>query len=120
MSLNCLSCQVLQRTDSDVERDNSVEKYSYEKLLFLNVGRSWSGNLVAPSPCKELIKSGSMLVSPKKAKGTLGHRRLQSTGAFIFEGTTEPRLARSCGMRRDWSFENLRQRDEKKGRIIYG
>ncbi|PON87400.1 LOW QUALITY PROTEIN: hypothetical protein TorRG33x02_167530 [Trema orientale] len=119
MSLNCLSCQVLQRTDSDLERDNGVEKYSYEKLLCSNIGRS-SGNLVAPSPCKELIKSESMFVAPKKATGTLGHRRLQSSGAFMFEGTTEPRVVKSYGMRRDWSIKNLRQRDKEKGRIIYG
>lgn len=54
----------------------------------------------------------------KKVK-TLGHRRMHSTGAVTFEGTAKPRLVRSSGMRRDWSFENLRQRDENKGRIIY-
>lgn len=119
MSLNCLSCQVLQRTNSDCERDYCAEKYSYEKFLRSNVERSWSGNLMASPPCKEKRKSSrSMMAVAQKVK-KLGHRRMHSTGAIAFEGTTEPRLVRSCGMRRDWSFKNLSQMDEKKGKIIY-
>ncbi|KAF5734291.1 hypothetical protein HS088_TW16G00738 [Tripterygium wilfordii] len=41
------------------------------------------------------------------------HRRLNSTGAVIFEGSgAKPRLV----VRRDWSFEDLRQRREETKR----
>ena len=123
MSLNCLNCQVLKRTDSDGrEMDFRAENYSYEKLLRSKQAqqRSWSGNLapmVAPPPVNgnyaEQTKSGLVVVAHKKVSKS-GHRRLNSAGALGFEGTAEPRLLRSSGMRRDWSFENLRERDDKK------
>ncbi|KAB5573884.1 hypothetical protein DKX38_001078 [Salix brachista] len=33
--------------------------------------------------------------------------RLNSAGGVTFKGCEEPRLVRSSGMRRDWSFEDL-------------
>lgn len=78
------------------------------------VEKSWSGNLTPPRPYDQMKNTSRT----KAKKGR--HRRLNSTGGVGFEGdgiSTEPRLVRSSGMRRDWSFENLRQRDQKKGRI---
>lgn len=118
MSLSCLTCQVLERTNSNCERDYGAEMYSYKRLFRLEVHqRSWSGNLGQPTSNDDETTSESMVVARKKGK-KLRHRRLHSTGALACEGTAEPRLVRSCGMRRDWSFENLREREEnKKGRI---
>lgn len=123
MSLNCLSCQVFQRTNSDLERNNYGKGF-----LSANTERSWSGNLVAKPPCNSNNKNKDiqmkseqvMAVSRKKVKTLLGHhRRLHCSGTESFEGINkEPRLVRSCGMRRDWSFEDLSGRAEKKGRTI--
>lgn len=60
----------------------------------------------------------SVVPSKKMKKG--GHRRLNTIattyGAVGFEADVdgEPRLVRSSGMRRDWSFEDLRAEREEK------
>uniref|UniRef100_A0A803PNF7 Uncharacterized protein n=1 Tax=Cannabis sativa TaxID=3483 RepID=A0A803PNF7_CANSA len=119
MSLNCLSCQVFQRTNSDLERNHYGEG-----LLQTNVERSWSGNLVTHNNNKdvEIMKGGRMTtVSRKKlqVKSLLGQHRRHHFSSGSFDGVNkEPRLVRSCGMRRDWSFEDLSGRIEKKGRTI--
>ncbi|CAA7393259.1 unnamed protein product [Spirodela intermedia] len=46
--------------------------------------------------------------APNEAPAGKGHRRRATVAAA--PQVAEPRLARSGGMRRDWSFENLRQR----------
>ncbi|CAI0418563.1 unnamed protein product [Linum tenue] len=67
MSLNCLTCQSLTRTDSERE---------YEKI-------------------PKMVKKNS--------------RRVNNGAAITFNSDgVEPKLIRSSGMRRDWSFENLR------------
>ncbi|KAF5729705.1 hypothetical protein HS088_TW20G00069 [Tripterygium wilfordii] len=105
MSLNCLTFQSLQRTNSEQERCNHGKQC--KKICCIKVNRSWSGNL-SPQPYEQ-IRSGSKVVAAKKMRNC--HRRLTSTGAVMFEGSgAEPRLVRSSGMRRDWSFEDLRQR----------
>ncbi|CAN6712282.1 unnamed protein product [Malus baccata var. baccata] len=117
MSLNCLSCQVRQRTSSSGDRDHASKEKAYRKLccVNINIDRSWSGNLT--SPPYEQIENSSIFVLETKGKKGPGHRRLMTTGGVAYEGSTEPRLVRSSGMRRDWSFENLSLlRNEKKGR----
>uniref|UniRef100_A0A3N7EF27 Uncharacterized protein n=1 Tax=Populus trichocarpa TaxID=3694 RepID=A0A3N7EF27_POPTR len=47
MSLNCLSCQDLQRSDS--ERECLQGKPHQNKLGCIMMERSWSGNLSPPS-----------------------------------------------------------------------
>ncbi|KAJ7015642.1 hypothetical protein NC653_004826 [Populus alba x Populus x berolinensis] len=91
MSLNCLSCQDLQRSDS--ERECLQGKPHQNKLGCIMMERSWSGNLSPPS-------HGQM---GKKSTAVAARGRLRSNGC------EEPRLVRSSGMRRDWSFENLRK-----------
>lgn len=113
MSLNCLTCSQVQRTNSESDRRYEKDR-NCKKACSSQVDRSWSGNLASPSYEQFYMKNASMLVAQKKVNK--GHRRLHSTGAVAFEGGAEPRLVRSSGMRRDWSFENLRHRDEKKGR----
>ncbi|KAK7307303.1 hypothetical protein VNO77_40238 [Canavalia gladiata] len=73
------------------------------------VDRSWSKNVSSPSPSlpslhHELPKAGP--VTRIKAD----HRRVQSTGNV----PSEPKLVRSCGMRRNWSFEDLSENQEKR------
>ncbi|KAJ0052469.1 hypothetical protein Pint_03435 [Pistacia integerrima] len=78
----------------------------------MKVERSWSGPLASPpyEQIREPVTSQSMqLVSSNKVKK--GHRRYKSTSVVAFEENTEPRLVRSSGMRRDWSFEDLGQRN---------
>ncbi|XP_022738654.1 uncharacterized protein LOC111291275 [Durio zibethinus] len=114
MSLNCLTRQVLQRTDSNNHRDHCVKEKDSRKFCGIGIDRSWSGNIY------EQIRSDHdpMSVVPSKKIKKGHHRRLNTIdttyGAVAFEADGEPRLVRSCGMRRDWSFENLREeRDEK-------
>ncbi|KAH7514417.1 uncharacterized protein LOC107430587 [Ziziphus jujuba] len=115
MSLNCLTCSQVQRSNSESDRKQHGKDRNCTKISNAHVDRSWSGNLASPPSYEQFcMKNASMLVAHKKV--TQGHRRLHSTGAVAFEGGAEPRLVRSSGMRRDWSFEDLRQRDEKKGR----
>ena len=108
MSLNCLTCQQMQRSDS--ERQCSHEK-PCRKLCCVKIDRSWSGN-ISPPPYEQIniSKSGPVAIGVIKKKKK-EHRRLNSAGSIAFKGNHgEPRLVRSSGMRRDWSFENLRQR----------
>ncbi|KAL5791436.1 hypothetical protein ACOSP7_000030 [Xanthoceras sorbifolium] len=114
MSLNCLTCQTLQRTDSEKEYGHEI----YRTLCCIKVERSWSGNLTPPPPpAYEQMRNGSMVATKNRKKSC---RRLHSTGA-VYDGTDEPRLVRSAGMRRDWSFEDLGERNDqmrKSGRLF--
>uniref|UniRef100_A0A0A0L198 Uncharacterized protein n=1 Tax=Cucumis sativus TaxID=3659 RepID=A0A0A0L198_CUCSA len=109
MSLNCLSCQILQRTDSERHRDRQVQTY-YTSDEFNSSERSWSGNL-----CLRPNRGGGGGGGGRGFRGMadnkvapIGHRRAVSFGG------KEPRLIRSSGMRRDWSFEDLRAIREEK------
>ncbi|KAK2662508.1 hypothetical protein Ddye_001082 [Dipteronia dyeriana] len=84
-------------------------------ILIWKAERSWSGNLAPPPPPPyEQIRNAS--TNRKK-----NCRRFHSTGA-VYDGADEPRLVRSAGMRRDWSFEDLAQTNDhiiirKSGRL---
>ncbi|KAK7252478.1 hypothetical protein RIF29_36443 [Crotalaria pallida] len=105
MSLSCLTCsQVLQRTDS-YGQDFYVEK-DYRGACH-RPERSWSGN-IAPTPKREGTRGGAV------AKLKADHRRVLSTGNVNFSANSEPRLVRSSGMRRDWSFENLDETQDQR------
>ncbi|XP_030457400.1 uncharacterized protein LOC115678201 [Syzygium oleosum] len=119
MSLNCLICQGGQRTDSDLDYRCAGEDKCCDRLCGMTVERNWSGPLTPPP--YEHIGSGHLIGGPSKgAKGR--HRRLHSSGPMAFGGSRvvgpagEPRLVRSWGMRRDWSFEDLAQRRDGKRR----
>ncbi|KAB2053906.1 hypothetical protein E1A91_A12G224500v1 [Gossypium mustelinum] len=105
MSFNCLTFQVLEENDSINEKDPFGKQ---KKVTFCCVSRTWSGHY-------EQIRSEAMPVTgdPKKIKE--GHRRLNTIHTIYeskgYEADAQPRLVRSCGMRRDWSFEDLS--DEK-------
>ncbi|VVB08184.1 unnamed protein product [Arabis nemorensis] len=123
MSLNCLSCKALPRTDSNKEVDISgpgpppaVEiNHVIGKTCGANHhvgGRNWSGNL-SPRIYDKIGRSGSSLAQKMKKVKKIHHIRLSgpvigsspSNGPIFPE---QPKLVRSSGMRRNWSFENLR------------
>ncbi|KAI4314475.1 hypothetical protein L6164_027380 [Bauhinia variegata] len=106
MNLNCLTCQLLPRKDSDKESDGVQEKN--RSLLRLKVERSWSVNLTPGE---------SDAIANVKTKKKTQHRRGLSTGAIDFPESRGPRLVRSCGMRRDWNIEELGEKKEKKVRF---
>lgn len=79
------------------------------------VGRNWSGALTPPPlPYEHIRGGGGGGVNGVKKVRKSQLRRLRSTTEepLMEEGGEggEPRLVRSSGMRRDWSFEDLRQR----------
>ncbi|KAK7361026.1 hypothetical protein VNO77_03050 [Canavalia gladiata] len=91
MSLNCLTCgQVLQRVKSD--KESLPETKSSRRKAPLQVDRTWSGNI---SPSQSQYAGGAV------AKIKTEHRRTNSAG------DVGPRLLRSSGKRRDWSYEDL-------------
>ncbi|TKY58765.1 hypothetical protein E2542_SST15836 [Spatholobus suberectus] len=95
MSLSCLTCgQILQRVNSDRECLPEIKPC---RKATMQVDRSWSGNMTPPQCARGAVA---------KIK-TEHHRRTNS------EGVVGPRLVRSSGMRRDWSFEDLSGQQDK-------
>ncbi|XP_044466518.1 uncharacterized protein LOC123196518 [Mangifera indica] len=102
MTLSCLTC----RTDSE----GNLSHYDHQpskKIFRVNVERKWSGKL-ASAPCEQIrepVTPLSMeLVSSEKLK------KIRRPKVVTFEDNS-PRLVRSPGMRRDWSFEDFRKRN---------
>lgn len=114
MSLSCLSCQFMDGNTSDPENECNCHKVS-GRLYNVKVERSWSGNIPpSPSPYKKM-RNKCMNVKVKVMKTV--HYPRYSTGSIEFKGNNdEPKLVRSCGMRRDWSFEDLIQGDVNEER----
>lgn len=114
MSLNCLTCsQNLQRTDSFGE---FITEKEYKEVC-KKVDRNWSGNLIASSSSSS-SSSTSQCDLPKGQGGNVAkikaeHRRVHSTGNIPYPGSSQPKLVRSSGMRRDWSFENLAENQDQ-------
>ncbi|KAI4372397.1 hypothetical protein MLD38_010635 [Melastoma candidum] len=115
MRLSCLSCPSAQRTISDLDyRHDPCQK----ELQPIDEERNWSGPL-RPPPFDRMGRSGPPGGLPMKSIwGPPPHRQMCMSGELGFvrgkigKGRDEggPRLIRSSGMRRDWSFEDLRQR----------
>ncbi|XP_020218074.1 uncharacterized protein LOC109801424 [Cajanus cajan] len=109
MSLNCLTCsQLLQRTDSFGEL--FAEKEYKDICKQVQVDRRWPENMASSPPKRDFPKSAA--VTKIKAE----HRRNYSTGDVPYSpGSQGPKLKRSSGMRRNWSFEDL---PETKGQRL--
>ncbi|XP_010516694.1 PREDICTED: uncharacterized protein LOC104792275 [Camelina sativa] len=97
MSLNCLACHILQRTDSD--RDIGSRKDS-------NLNESF-----ATSRYEKMRRNRSSLPVPRRVNK--GHRRLYSAEMVVYGDLDEPKLVRSSGIRRDWSFEDLKKQKDQ-------
>jgi len=120
MSLNCLTCgNILQRVKSNNDDaclpppEESTKPYdnfqtnpnNNNRKVSSTHNRSWSsGNITPP----QFPHSGPL--AKVKAEH---HRRTNS------EGGVGPRLIRSSGMRRDWSFEDLSAQQKDKGVRCY-
>ncbi|KAI6707519.1 hypothetical protein NL676_010481 [Syzygium grande] len=118
MSLNCLTCQAQRREDLDLDYGCIDEEEGPHNLCCVIVDRNWSGPLATPS-YEHISRSGPLGLHMKKVKK--GHRRLWGTAASSFRkkpmaGSGEARLVRSSGMRRDWSFEDLRKMRDGKSK----
>ncbi|XP_010481416.1 PREDICTED: uncharacterized protein LOC104760224 [Camelina sativa] len=132
MSLNCLTCQALPRTDSNKEIDLSgpgpptveINHVLGKTCCVLDPigGRNWSGSL-NPRIHEKIGRSGSSLAQKMKKVKKIHHLRLSGpVGSNPSNGPTrpeQPKLVRSTGVRRNWSFENLRDQGliEEKRKI---
>ncbi|KAF5477770.1 hypothetical protein F2P56_004384 [Juglans regia] len=112
MHLNCLTCKYKESNTSESEIEFDREKSRGECCCVKVEIKFLSGNIHPLS--YENMRSGFVKLGEKKVR--LGHRRNYSEGVVGFGGGVEPRLVRSCGMRRDWSLEDLAHGGEKKGR----
>ncbi|KAF8032569.1 hypothetical protein BT93_D1470 [Corymbia citriodora subsp. variegata] len=116
MSLKCLICRGRQRTDSDLDHRCATEEKCCDRLFGMIAERNWSGPL-NPSAHEHVRRSGGPLIG-RPSKGR--RHGLHKSGPMAFGGSRgvgppeEPRLVRSWGMRRDWSFEDLQRRDGKR------
>ncbi|KAG2376703.1 uncharacterized protein HKW66_Vig0243330 [Vigna angularis] len=123
MSLNCLTCSpLLPRTDSfeelfpekEYKEHKEYKEYKEHKEIketWNQVDRSWSNNKLPSALKRELPKVGAV----GKLKGD--HRRNYSTGDVPYPGASEPKLMRSSGMRRNWSLEDLTEKQERRVRF---
>ncbi|MCD9560520.1 hypothetical protein HAX54_019217, partial [Datura stramonium] len=111
MSLSCLTCKIL-RTDSSNELNgkkfNSKDKHKFSgpNCLGRSVERSWSGNLTPSAARPDDNMTHSLLTIPENRVVKKGSQRLHNSGPLDFP-TGTPKLVRSPGIRRDWSFEDL-------------
>ncbi|RAL54739.1 hypothetical protein DM860_001867 [Cuscuta australis] len=113
MNLNCLSCHYTRTSSvgggldamgaaTNEEDEPKTPRFRLMSLKRLQVDRSWSGNLVGRPPAGRKNETSS--------SGSGGGKNLvqrRHSGPIVCD---TPRLVRSCGMRRDWSFEDLRQK----------
>ncbi|KAL1194783.1 hypothetical protein V5N11_034135 [Cardamine amara subsp. amara] len=100
MSLNCLACHILQRTDSDREIGSRKESNFNENF--------------ASSGFEKMVRNRSSLPIVRRPVKKGGHRRLYSAEMVVYGDLDEPRLVRSSGIRRDWSFEDLKKQREMR------
>ncbi|KAG6490449.1 uncharacterized protein LOC122004604 [Zingiber officinale] len=116
MSLNCLSCGGYESPSPKRKASSEQDGLSWMSRC-CGVDRSWSGNLTPPPPpAYGTLRSGSAKYSSHgggEAREMGQHRRIWSTGSALMEEemseAEEPRLVRSRGMRREWSFEDVQK-----------
>ena len=96
-TINCLG-----KVDFDLKEDACEEKRSG---FIIAHERNWSGNL-RPKSNYQRTRSRSNLGPTNKSRiiAPLGHRIHN-----VDSGPQTPTLVRSSGMRRDWSFEDVRR-----------
>lgn len=113
-SLTC--CVSSPRTDSDLN-DKFIERSEvmfgsprrWDNSAVAEVRVWWSGNL------DSRYRNGNHLIPTREPGKRTRHGRTHSTGGIPVEKASslvgvegEPRLVRSTGMRRDWSFTDLK------------
>ncbi|XP_047160033.1 putative uncharacterized protein DDB_G0283431 [Vigna umbellata] len=142
MSLNCLSCNILQRVNSNnndaclppeeesirsYDNNNSISNnnnISNNNRINNNINNNNRRNNNNDNNGKKRVSHnrslsyGNMTPSQYAHSGPLAkikaqHRRTNS------DSGVGPRLVRSSGMRRDWSFEDLSPQQNDKGVQCY-
>lgn len=100
--MNCLACQGVVRT-------NSIEEFGDPIDVPTSLWTIQETDTKTPPPPKpdygNIMRSASIVGVPRHHNNV--PRRCHSTVAASVED--QPKLVRSCGMRRDWSFEDLRK-----------
>lgn len=66
----------------------------------------------ATSRYDKMVRNRSSLPVVRRVKQ--GHRRLYSAEIVVYGDLDEPKLVRSSGIRRDWSFEDLKKQREMR------
>ncbi|XP_059441812.1 uncharacterized protein LOC132174132 [Corylus avellana] len=104
MTLNCLTCRFIMDGNMSDSENEYCRGECCGKLCCAKVRRRCQWNVLT----YKQMRIGSLNNAEKLIKKS--YRRNFSTGAVAFGGggSTEPRLLRSCAMRRDWSFEDMR------------
>lgn len=101
MNMNCM-----KKVDSEKDLGANVLNKEVDKKNpgfgppFLKLDRSWSGNLEQIRP--------ETNYQEKRRCSNLGPKTPSPPNCSFVPSPTTPRLDRSSGMRRDWSFEDLR------------
>lgn len=103
--MNCLACQSIVRTNSEKEGDFF---HVTTGLWTIEETEEISTKMSPPKPDYGKMRSASSLNVPhdKKVMKNVPRRCHSSVVGSIED---QPKLVRSSGMRRDWSFEDLRQ-----------
>ncbi|KAK9144526.1 hypothetical protein Sjap_004429 [Stephania japonica] len=95
----------LPRTDS-ITLDHIFD--TRLRLCCVTLDGSWTVRH-APSPRYAHIRSSRDLsINGRHNKKGGHHRRIKSSGTVLLEERDSPQLLRCGGMRRDWSFEDLK------------
>lgn len=107
--MNCLACQGVVRTNSIDEFGDLIDvPTGLWRIEETDEISTKSAPLKQPpKPDYGKMRSTSSVGVPRDKKVKNVPRRCNSTIAGSVED--QPKLVRSCGMRRDWSFEDLRK-----------
>ncbi|RWR89699.1 pollen-specific small CDPK-interacting protein 1 [Cinnamomum micranthum f. kanehirae] len=101
MTLSCLTCKTPQRTNSDLKDEHFDARF--QRLRPTRTNRNWSGRLF---PC-----SSEDTMKTRHRHGSTTTDVMENVGQSEGSCKSEPRLVRSPGMRRDWSFEDLTKKN---------
>ncbi|KAI3469149.1 hypothetical protein Pfo_025812 [Paulownia fortunei] len=112
--MSLINCLRMIGSEEDVLDEVQDKKKANFKMCLRRMERSWSGDLAPnfkPKPNFRKMRSRSNLGPTNKSKKTPPPlHRIHNSGPSALFGSAPPtpRLVRSSGMRRDWSFEDLR------------
>ncbi|XP_078173943.1 plant/protein [Carex rostrata] len=110
MSLACLTCHLIpsRAPGMSPDHDDNTTHYRSPEVRCCGAKRNWSGELTR-SPYAELRSIKSLYPIREENGCSKSRKKRQNDSPAI--AITEPRLVRSGGVRRNWTFEEL---DERK------
>ncbi|KAF8045554.1 hypothetical protein N665_4725s0003 [Sinapis alba] len=103
MSLNCLVCHILQRSDSDIDIESREDSDITENFVTSGYEKMVRNSRTDQCCCPYVVR-----------RVKREHSRRYSEEVTVYGDLDEPKLVRSSsGLRRDWSYEDLmKQRDQ--------